>query len=824
VHRTERDSHPVGTTVKVTNFFQSAPVRKQTALKNPAKCLTKIKSLIQAYALARPTIRFRLHVLRAKSNKNDFIYAPKATANVEDAVLKIMGKDCALRCDWTALASDGFEMHAYLPKPTAIGSKVANFGGFISIDNRPMSTSRGTLKKLVSTFKNKFSKANPSFSGVKDPFFFLNVLCPPDSYDPNIEPAKDDVLFEDCDAVVALFDKLLVCYYPEVVVDTEVTLDDGGVDVSESPLPSQKSQETHSEDAVPREDISSRSCDLEVSGESDEIRLGLQNEKPQWVSSMYDIDEDGLDVTQDDRYPEIEEEEELRAAAISNPWTIARMNAPLKPKRPIPNGQLLSPAKSLVSQPSSPAPITTNQALPVTLSTPSSSQNTNRFLLGQSLQRSDRVELSPSADYRSVENNMSQPVRPPQCHAASPPFGINTLGRLGQRAYEPSGSVPVDTLLNSRSGEQREASPDPLNSNLPSVTPEGRRRKVQNKPYKNRQFVSPVDQPNDTWFGQPMRGAQPANSSRTQKQKRKQEAPILSRHNAHSSPTPVPAENRLHCTSNNDIRAFFSQNRGPRNHNASTIPSTEPQNHIDLPFTDIPTSPSPADITAQLIAYAEREAQALQDPSTIPTAVQCSPVSPIPQPQPQQPPSRPRHRNSTLHRTPSSNLPLERILRSDATHKLVQHLGVSNALIARLAKTQSKNGQGEGEKSTGWMTPAGEAYPGFDLSSSSSSSSRSGEERSVSPGRLTQWVCKLETLLCARELGGKVAGVDVRGVLRAGVLRGIEGREPGVGNEVVDLCADADADGGVDADMAVPSVECVKVEDGEGDDEMLMDL
>jgi hypothetical protein len=44
--------------------------------------------------------------------------------------------------------------------------------------------------------------------------------------------------------------------------------------------------------------------------------------------------------------------------------------------------------------------------------------------------------------------------------------------------------------------------------------------------------------------------------------------------------------------------------------------------------------------------------------------------------------------------------------------------------------------------------------------------------------------------------------------------------------EVVDLCGNESED--VDADVAVPSVERIKVEDGgqgaEGDDEMLMDL
>ncbi|CAN9189507.1 unnamed protein product [Alternaria alternata] len=211
----EHDSHPIGTTVKVTKFLDFIPVRKQTASKNSANLLAKIRRLMQAYALARPTTRFRLRVLKANNNNGDFVYAPKADGNVEDATLKVIGKNCALQCDWTVLEADGFEVHAFLPKPGATGPKIAHQGTFISIDARPVSSSRGTMKQIVAAYKHRLRKSNPSLAGIKDPFFCLNIICPPDSYDPNIEPAKDDVMFDNSNVVIGVVDKLLKAYYPE---------------------------------------------------------------------------------------------------------------------------------------------------------------------------------------------------------------------------------------------------------------------------------------------------------------------------------------------------------------------------------------------------------------------------------------------------------------------------------------------------------------------------------------------------------------------------------------------------------------------------------
>jgi DNA mismatch repair ATPase MutL len=363
--RTEPASHPVGTTVKVTHFFNHIPVRKQTATKNSSRCLAKIRRLMQAYALARPAVRFRLHVLKANNNKGDFVYSPKPDSNVQDAVFKAIGNDCAVQCDWAALESDGFEIHAFLPKPSATGSKIANLGAFVSVDSRPVCSTRGTMKHVTIAFKAGLRRSNPSLATTKEPFFCMNIICPPNSYDANIEPAKDDVLFEDSNVVISAVDRLLKSYYPEAVIETEAE------PPTSLPLPQEHSGKDGS-----LSDDAPRSIHEEPPSVLDEqLEFKSRTDQPRWRANMYGIDEDDLVHFETTRALEgVEEEDEDRhAVEVSNPWTIARMNATIKPSISMCNGQLLSPAKSQGEGqmlPSSPAhqktPSSTSPAEPLT--------------------------------------------------------------------------------------------------------------------------------------------------------------------------------------------------------------------------------------------------------------------------------------------------------------------------------------------------------------------------------------------------------------------------------------------------------------------------
>ncbi|EAT88071.2 hypothetical protein SNOG_04311 [Parastagonospora nodorum SN15] len=579
----------------VTQFFEYIPVRRQTATKNAAKCLAKIRRLVQAYALARPAVRFRLHVLKAKNNKGDFIYAPKTNSNIEDAVLKVISKDCALQCDWTALESDGFEVHAFLPKPTANESKIANYGAFISIDSRPVSNSRGTIKQVVAAVKERLRKSSQSLTAAKDPFFCMNIICPPDSYDPNIEPAKDNVMFEDGKVVLDAVDKLLRSYYPEAM-ETEV----------EPPIPGQQHAQSDFEDSWnPMPNPVHLEPTAELVGKS---KLDQQSKDPRWRSSMYGIDEDDLEHLQEDQPMVIEEEEGRRAADISNPWTVARMNSIIKPKVSTTNGQLPSPVKSsgdVTMQPSSPSVAKTplRKAQPEPLTPQTSSRPSPASLLDNELGNS--LEPFSRFDPEDETLNVSRDK-------------YTVTGYAGFQSGLPlSEQTGAEQANNFPGAKQPRGGQFPIQ--VTSAAPRGRQR----KPTQNDE----VEGPDDTWFGQPMRGSQPSQPTRRQK-RRGEQGPLLFASNMTSSPRrPILAtakrisDGQLYSEDNTDIRSFFGQRENGRT-DSDGRPTKGPS------FTPINAQPTAASPISQNVQDPFRPLTIRERPTSQPIFSRVSPVGP----------------------------------------------------------------------------------------------------------------------------------------------------------------------------------------------------
>lgn len=166
------------------------------------------------------------------------VYAP--SKSVQEAVQKAVGKGVAAACDWIdtssiayaeALAEDNVEasgdpivLEAFLPKPAtdpAVICRKPNCTHFIFVDSRPVSCTRGTLKQIHALYKS-YLKSASSASGLSDPFVYLNICCPPGTYDPNIEPAKDDVLFHDGDIVIKAVEKVLTRFYGELKTEERV--------------------------------------------------------------------------------------------------------------------------------------------------------------------------------------------------------------------------------------------------------------------------------------------------------------------------------------------------------------------------------------------------------------------------------------------------------------------------------------------------------------------------------------------------------------------------------------------------------------------------
>lgn len=92
-------SHNVGTTVRVEDLLVSVPVRQQAALKNSAKVLDQVKKLLHNYALARPTVKLSLKVLKAKNDKANWSFAAcREGSQLLAAAAQVVGKATASSC------------------------------------------------------------------------------------------------------------------------------------------------------------------------------------------------------------------------------------------------------------------------------------------------------------------------------------------------------------------------------------------------------------------------------------------------------------------------------------------------------------------------------------------------------------------------------------------------------------------------------------------------------------------------------------------------------------------------------------------------------
>ncbi|KAF8424486.1 hypothetical protein EV426DRAFT_562095 [Tirmania nivea] len=408
-------SAPIGTTVRVMGFLKNLPVRRETAVKSATKHLQQIRRILITYALSHPKIRFSLKVFpagpKAKLPTDDYwVYSPSKT--VQEAIMKIFGKELAGDGIWVEKSGGGgdgdggVEVQAFLVKvgidPSSLPSKskapsITGGMGFIFVDSRPISCSRpGPFKSLLSLYKNYIRSSlltlnpdNPSPSTTLDPFIFLNIKCKsPGMYDPNIEPAKDDVLFRNWDGdVLGVVDIIFREVYGELVgkekgekekvkrpqgvdgVDFGVLLAKKPALVTIAPVAEESAatagvgkgregsmveKETDGfvdpeldlyDDATPL----SGSHNLQATNtNSDSTPTATElpetsNPRPQrqrrptWGFSMSTnlVDEDGLDDAGEEYLPPPpsplgEEEATRKDVSLSNPWVMAKMNASMK--------------------------------------------------------------------------------------------------------------------------------------------------------------------------------------------------------------------------------------------------------------------------------------------------------------------------------------------------------------------------------------------------------------------------------------------------------------------------------------------------------------
>jgi DNA mismatch repair protein MutL len=383
-----RTSHPIGTTITVTKFVYKLPVRKQTFLKEASKTLGKIKELLQAYVLARPNIKFSFKVL--KENKALWSYAPHLCGGVKEAVSQIFGKETASQCiskstrflerahdadisteheeDLTAVErslapdSNDFIVDVFLPKPDADPSKIGH-GQFISVDSRPVSHEKNTTRRIVTMFKRYMKESlSRSLEKAKSPFLRLNITCPVGSYDPNVEPGKNDVIFGNESIILKAIESLFREVYGEPKVVSSLPpprslkgkLDNFDLLLARNPAApaANNSSSPAAKDLIPVQphgtsisevSTGSLAISLDVTEgssalDNEKIDEPVDGEKRKWAFDMSrDFTEEIEGYERPSRRFQQSQSIEMSASDVQpdprnslNPWIIAKMTAPIQ--------------------------------------------------------------------------------------------------------------------------------------------------------------------------------------------------------------------------------------------------------------------------------------------------------------------------------------------------------------------------------------------------------------------------------------------------------------------------------------------------------------
>ncbi|CAG8457976.1 18269_t:CDS:10 [Cetraspora pellucida] len=241
------DSKPVGitegTTVVVMMLFSHVPVRRQTVQKNSSKVGKAVQNLLTTYALAHPNIRFFLKLIYDNAAKLNFksgewilpsmksqmqllneLYGVEFTNNVEFVVwdtdketsLEIENENYDI-LDGSNDAKSKIVIEAILPKPDAKPPVIfKNSQSFIYVNNRPVISTRGEIKNIVSMVKSTYTEIACKHgwtANKKTPFMWINIKLPTYDYDINVEPSKNVAFFHKGERILSAIENLLINVY-----------------------------------------------------------------------------------------------------------------------------------------------------------------------------------------------------------------------------------------------------------------------------------------------------------------------------------------------------------------------------------------------------------------------------------------------------------------------------------------------------------------------------------------------------------------------------------------------------------------------------------
>ncbi|KAK9319178.1 hypothetical protein V1517DRAFT_266755 [Lipomyces orientalis] len=215
---TRHASQTQGTTVTAHALFQSIPVRKETYIKDSKKALLSISKHLRAIAMLRRGLRITFKVRRPISVPSVFTGEKTLSQGIRACLGKAaVSQSVFIREEF----DDGWVIEAVMPKcdnttQNLPRSSKKDFKQVLyAVDGRPLNISLPTAKRL-SKLTKKYMRSN----------WRELVLCSittPDgraSYDVNVEPGKDDILFYDENSLLEKWTQILETTYPEELCES----------------------------------------------------------------------------------------------------------------------------------------------------------------------------------------------------------------------------------------------------------------------------------------------------------------------------------------------------------------------------------------------------------------------------------------------------------------------------------------------------------------------------------------------------------------------------------------------------------------------------
>lgn len=233
-----------------------------------------------------------------------------------------------------------------------------------------MTAVRGTIKEAVKLYRHYVRNCGANIQELPasfDPILVMHITCPRGSYDVNVEPAKDEVMFISPDTILNLVELLFKDYYGEHSQSSAVTTPLRKADVvpkanesfslllakrsipsieptgqSQAPISSTRSlQPSYSPpDAYKQLQVESESLSLP---DNDSRGSGTFSEEDRIVqavgrrvhSNMYGFDEDGeIHSLSPDPHDADNDDGDIGDVVARNPWSLAKLNAPaLRPSK-----------------------------------------------------------------------------------------------------------------------------------------------------------------------------------------------------------------------------------------------------------------------------------------------------------------------------------------------------------------------------------------------------------------------------------------------------------------------------------------------------------